>query len=190
MNYVKQLMQNPKDISDPIIAMNMTLVLIAKAFKLNYTTATKNNQKQTNCTIRYEYGSRKTDANGIQNVGNKNGLIVVPTVGNQNGNVVVAMAENNGIQIQAEKFDLMAVAIDCEEVEEVNANCNLMANLQQASTSCTYANKISIYDSNVIARATPCLRWSMWWTSEVRDKEGHIQCPPCICYIHGLGHEP
>ncbi|GJZ63697.1 hypothetical protein Tco_0620118 [Tanacetum coccineum] len=104
--------------------------------------------------------------------------------------LLMAQKEEAGIQIQAEEFDLMAVAIDCEEVEEVNANCNLMANLQQSSTSCTHANKIHIYDSNGIARATPCLRWSMWWTSKVRDKEGHIQCPPCICYIHGLGHEP
>ncbi|GJT32665.1 hypothetical protein Tco_0923084 [Tanacetum coccineum] len=48
---------------------------------------------------------------------------------------------NNGnqirsrIQLQAEEFDLMAAAADLDEIEEVNANCILMANLQQASTS-------------------------------------------------------
>ncbi|GJT07590.1 hypothetical protein Tco_0842052 [Tanacetum coccineum] len=82
---------------------------------------------------------------------------------NGNGNVVVAWAEGNaignngnqircyncrglgylagncteeaGIQIQAEEFDLMAAAADRDEIEEVNANCILMANLQQALTS-------------------------------------------------------
>ncbi|GJT15125.1 hypothetical protein Tco_0873831 [Tanacetum coccineum] len=32
-------------------------------------------------------------------------------------------------------FDLMAAVADLDEIEEVNANCILMANLQQASTS-------------------------------------------------------
>nr|GFD61855.1 Gag-Pol polyprotein [Tanacetum cinerariifolium] len=35
------------------------------------------------------------------------------------------------IQLQAEEFDLMAAAADLDEIEEVNANCILMANLQQ-----------------------------------------------------------
>ncbi|GJV77709.1 hypothetical protein Tco_1509293, partial [Tanacetum coccineum] len=43
--------------------------------------------------------------------------------------------EEAGIQLQAKKFDLMAGAADLDEIEEVNANCILMANLQQASTS-------------------------------------------------------
>ncbi|GJW15856.1 integrase, catalytic region, zinc finger, CCHC-type containing protein [Tanacetum coccineum] len=93
----------------------------------------------------------------IQNVGNQNGLIVVPGIANQNanqnrnGNVVAARAEGNGngkndnqrrcynykglgIQLQAKEFDLMATAGDIDEIEEVNANFILMANLQQAST--------------------------------------------------------
>nr|GEZ66838.1 hypothetical protein [Tanacetum cinerariifolium] len=43
--------------------------------------------------------------------------------------------EEAGIQLQAEEYDLMPVAPDLDEIEEVNANCILMANLQQASTS-------------------------------------------------------
>ncbi|GKB34359.1 hypothetical protein Tco_0879301 [Tanacetum coccineum] len=43
-NYIQQSMPNPEDISDPTIAMNMALVLMAKAFKLNYSTPTNNNQ--------------------------------------------------------------------------------------------------------------------------------------------------
>ncbi|GJY27793.1 hypothetical protein Tco_0403560 [Tanacetum coccineum] len=42
-NYMQQPMPNPKDITDPTIAMNMALVLIAKAFKINYLTPTNNN---------------------------------------------------------------------------------------------------------------------------------------------------
>ncbi|GJT79766.1 hypothetical protein Tco_1054108 [Tanacetum coccineum] len=75
---------------------------------------------------------------GIQNVRNQNRLIVVLGIANQNenGNVVTAWDEEEaGTQLQAEEFDLMAAAGDIDEIEEVNANCILMANLQQASTS-------------------------------------------------------
>nr|GFC14902.1 hypothetical protein [Tanacetum cinerariifolium] len=44
-NYVQQPMQNPEDITDPTTAMNMALALMAKAFKLNYSTPTNNNQR-------------------------------------------------------------------------------------------------------------------------------------------------
>nr|GFD08321.1 hypothetical protein [Tanacetum cinerariifolium] len=45
-------------------------------------------------------------------------------------------------------FDLMAAAADIDEIEEVNANCILMANLQQASTSGTQTDKALVYDLN------------------------------------------
>nr|GFB08020.1 hypothetical protein [Tanacetum cinerariifolium] len=45
--------------------------------------------------------------------------------------------EEARIQLQAEEFDFMAAAGDLDEIEEVNANCILMANLQQTSTSGT-----------------------------------------------------
>nr|GFB60529.1 hypothetical protein [Tanacetum cinerariifolium] len=136
----------------------------------------------------------------IQNVGNQNGLIVVPGNANQNsngnGNLVAARAEGNatrhngnqircyncrglghfarnctvrpkrrdvaylqtqlliaqkeeaGIQLQVKEFDLMAAATDLDEIKEVNANCILMANLQQASTSGTQTDKAPVYDSD------------------------------------------
>nr|GEX17588.1 hypothetical protein [Tanacetum cinerariifolium] len=95
----------------------------------------------------------------VQNVGNQNGLIGVQGNGNQNqienGNLVAVRAKGNaagqnenqircyncrgkeeaGIQLQAEEYDLMAAEANPDEIEEVNANCILMANLQQASTS-------------------------------------------------------
>nr|GEX11585.1 hypothetical protein [Tanacetum cinerariifolium] len=43
--YLQQPIPNPKDITDPTTAMNMALALIAKAFKLNYSTPTNNNQR-------------------------------------------------------------------------------------------------------------------------------------------------
>nr|GEW13371.1 hypothetical protein [Tanacetum cinerariifolium] len=90
-----------------------------------------------------------------QNVRNLNGYNAVQNVRNQNlnanGNLVAARAEGNaaghnenqircnncrgeeaGIQLKAKEFDQMAVVADLDEIEEVNANCILLANLQQA----------------------------------------------------------
>nr|GFA65139.1 putative reverse transcriptase domain-containing protein [Tanacetum cinerariifolium] len=44
-NYLQQPMPNPEDITDSTTAMNMTLALMDKAFKLNYSTPTNNNQR-------------------------------------------------------------------------------------------------------------------------------------------------
>nr|GEU49380.1 reverse transcriptase domain-containing protein [Tanacetum cinerariifolium] len=111
------------------------------------------------------------------NLNGQNGLIGVLENANQNGNgnLVAARAEGNaaghngnqirdaaylqtqlliaqkeeaGIQLQAKEFDLMAAAADLDEIEEFNANCILMANLQQASTSGTQTDKAPIYDSD------------------------------------------
>nr|GFC86956.1 Gag-Pol polyprotein [Tanacetum cinerariifolium] len=49
--------------------------------------------------------------------------------------LLITQKEEAGIQLQAEEFDFMAAAGDLDEIEEVNANCILMANLQHASTS-------------------------------------------------------
>nr|GFD14884.1 hypothetical protein [Tanacetum cinerariifolium] len=63
----------------------------------------------------------------VQNVGNPNGLIGVQ------GN---------------EEYDLMTATADLDEIEEVNANCILMANLQQASSSGTQTDSAPVYDSD------------------------------------------
>nr|GEX74204.1 hypothetical protein [Tanacetum cinerariifolium] len=62
--------------------------------------------------------------------------------------LLIAQKEKAGIQLQAEEYDLMAVAADIDEIIEVNANCILMANLQQASTSGTQTDNAPIYDSD------------------------------------------
>ncbi|GKB58500.1 hypothetical protein Tco_0914686 [Tanacetum coccineum] len=219
-NYMQQPMPNPKDITDPTTAMNMALVLMAKAFKLNYSTPTNNNQRISSNPRNRDIAqpgmnlgqdrqmqmvggcSECSSESGFQNVGNQNGLIVVLGIANQNlnpngnGYVVAVRAEGNairnngnpirwyncrglgylarnctvrprrrdaaylqtqlliaqkeeaGIQLQAEEFDLMAAAADLDEIEEVNANCILMANLQQASTSGTQTDNAPVYDSD------------------------------------------
>nr|GEY61972.1 reverse transcriptase domain-containing protein [Tanacetum cinerariifolium] len=218
-NYMHQPMPNPEDIIDPTTAMNMALALMAKAFKLNYSTPTNNNQRISSNPrnrqiaqpginmgqdrqmqmvggngknqFRQYAGQNVGNLNGynaiqnvgnqvvqnavqnprVENIGNQNGLIGVPGNTNQNlngnGNLVVARAEGNaagyngnqircyncrgeevGIQLQDEEFDLMAAAADLDEIKEVNANCILMANLQQASTSGTQTDKALVYDSD------------------------------------------
>nr|GFC61284.1 hypothetical protein [Tanacetum cinerariifolium] len=99
-------------------------------------------------------------------IGNQNGLIGVQGNGNQNhignGNLVAVRAEGNaagknGNQIrcyncrEVEEYDLMAAAVDLDEIEEVNANCILMANLQQASTSGTQTDSAPVYDTDGLA---------------------------------------
>nr|GEV35780.1 retrotransposon protein, putative, unclassified [Tanacetum cinerariifolium] len=49
--------------------------------------------------------------------------------------LLIAQKEEAGIQLQEEEYDLIAAAADLDEIDEVNANCILMANLQQASSS-------------------------------------------------------
>ncbi|GKA22130.1 hypothetical protein Tco_0708092 [Tanacetum coccineum] len=187
-NYMQQPMPNPENITDPITAMNVELVLMAKAFKLNYSTPTNNNQRISsnprnrqiaqpgmnmsqdrhmqmvggNCGNQFRQYAGQNVGNqngynavqiivnhivqnpGIQNAGNQNGLIVVSGIANQNqnpngnGNVVAARAEGNAIGNNG----------DLDEIEEVNANCFVMANLQQASTSGTQIDNAPVYDSD------------------------------------------
>ncbi|GJZ35646.1 hypothetical protein Tco_0581463 [Tanacetum coccineum] len=85
----------------------------------------------------------------IQNVGNHNRLSVVPGIENQHGNGnVIAQKEEAGIQLNSEEFEFMAAVGAYYEIKEVNANCTLKDNLQQASTSGTQTDKAPVYDSD------------------------------------------
>nr|GEX39865.1 integrase, catalytic region, zinc finger, CCHC-type, peptidase aspartic, catalytic [Tanacetum cinerariifolium] len=164
-NYMQQPMPNPEDITNLTTAMNMTLALMAKAFKLNYSTPTNNNQRislnprnrqiaqpsmnmgqdrQMQMNVGNQVIQHAVQNPRIQNVRNQNGLIGVPGNANRNpnvnGNLVAARAE--------EEFDLMAAALDLDEIKEVNANYILIENLQQASTSDTQTDKAPVYDSD------------------------------------------
>ncbi|GKD52614.1 hypothetical protein Tco_1281590 [Tanacetum coccineum] len=102
---------------------------------------------------------------GTHNVGNQNGLSVVPGIANQygNGNVIAARAKGNSNEINgnqitcynrrgeghyASNYTFMAVADACEETERANANCTLENKLQQASISGTQSDKAPVYDSD------------------------------------------
>ncbi|GJW00797.1 hypothetical protein Tco_1556048 [Tanacetum coccineum] len=131
---------------------------------------------------------------GIQNVENQNGLIVVPGIANpnlnknMNGNVVAAQAEGNGngnneawIQLQAKEFDLMAAAGNIDEIEEVNANCILMENLQQASTSGIQIDKAPVYDSDGSAEVESCYDndiFNMFNQEDVEHNGGTLEQHP------------
>nr|GEW35457.1 hypothetical protein [Tanacetum cinerariifolium] len=159
-------MPNPEDITDPTTAINMELALMAKAFKLNYSTPTNNNQR-----ISLNPCNRQIAQPGM-NIGQDKQMQMVGgysecsleseslecwksewvnwcsrgmghfarncTVRPRRRDVVylqnqllIAQKEEAGIQLQAEEFDLMAAAADLDEIEEVNANCILMANLHK-----------------------------------------------------------
>nr|GEZ74157.1 hypothetical protein [Tanacetum cinerariifolium] len=62
--------------------------------------------------------------------------------------LLIAQKEEAGIQLQAEEFDMIVAAADLDEIKEINVNCILMANLQQASTSGTQTDKAPVYDSD------------------------------------------
>nr|GEW64090.1 hypothetical protein [Tanacetum cinerariifolium] len=60
--------------------------------------------------------------------------------------LLIAQKEEAEIQLQAKELDFMAAVGDLDEIKEVNANCILMANLQQASTSGTQHDRALVYD--------------------------------------------
>ncbi|GJZ64896.1 retrovirus-related pol polyprotein from transposon TNT 1-94, partial [Tanacetum coccineum] len=208
-NYMQQPMPNPEDILDPTAAMNMALALMAKAFKLNYSTPTNNNQRissnphnrqiaRPGINLGQDNQMHMVKGNGGnqfrqyagQNVGNQNGngnVVATRAKGNANGNngnqircynyrglghlarnctvrpkrrdaaylqtqLLIAQKEEAGVHLQAGEFDLIAAAADLDKIKEVNANCILMANLQQASTSSTQTDKALVYDSDGSAK--------------------------------------
>ncbi|GJV00547.1 hypothetical protein Tco_1329817 [Tanacetum coccineum] len=168
-NYMQQPMINPEDIFDPTIAMNMALVLTAKAFKLNYSKPTNNNQRiSSNPPIGRLHNRNVGNQNGyneIQNVGNQ---VVQNTVQIQHGLKVIVMGTTKiryGVTTAEDWVIMPGIALpsqekgmllffrlrDLEEIEKVNANYILMANLQQASTSGTQTDKAPVYDSDGLA---------------------------------------
>ncbi|GJW46032.1 hypothetical protein Tco_0077678, partial [Tanacetum coccineum] len=93
---------------------------------------------------------------GIENLNaiqNGNGNVVAARVkangnGNNGNQIKCYKCQGLGMQLQAEVFDLMAAAGDIDEIEKVNANCILMANLQQASTTGIQIGQSPVYDSD------------------------------------------
>nr|GEZ78369.1 hypothetical protein [Tanacetum cinerariifolium] len=142
-NYMQQPMPNPKDITDPTTAMNMALILMAKAFKLNYSTPTNNNQRissnprnrqiaQLGMNMGQDRQTHMVGGNGVipfkqyvgqNNVRNQKGLIIVLGIANQNpngnGNIVAAQAEGNVIENNGNRIR----CYNCRGLGHLARNC-------------------------------------------------------------------
>nr|GEZ00411.1 hypothetical protein [Tanacetum cinerariifolium] len=150
-NYIQQPMPNPEDITYPTTAMNMAVALMAKTFKLNYSTSTNNNHRISSNPINRQIAQpginmgqdRQTQLvggngeNQFRQYARKNVRNLNRNVNQtRNANLGAAHAEGNAAEHNA----------DLDEIKEVNTNCMLMANLQQASTSGTQIDKAPVYD--------------------------------------------
>nr|GFD15917.1 hypothetical protein [Tanacetum cinerariifolium] len=126
-NFLQQPMTNPEDITDPTIAMNMALALMAKAFKLNYSTPTNNNQRISSNPRNRQIakpGMNMGQDRQIQMIGGNDGNQFRQGFGPYARNctarprrrdaaylqtqLLIAQKEEAGIQLQAEEYDLMA----------------------------------------------------------------------------------
>nr|GEW52108.1 hypothetical protein [Tanacetum cinerariifolium] len=156
-NVMQPPMTSLEDINNPTEAMNAILIIFAKALQL--TAPTNNNQRTSSnphnlCrtsgteSARVQLMAEWWDSSCSEHCLECKEETIVPGIANESetGNIVAARAE--GIQLQVEEFDFMAAAGDLDEIEEVNDNCILMANLQHASTSGIQLDKAPVYDTD------------------------------------------
>ncbi|GJR91558.1 putative RNA-directed DNA polymerase [Tanacetum coccineum] len=143
---MKQSMPNPKDISDPTIAIDMALVLMAKTFNLNDTTPTNNNQTTSSNPC-----NRQTTQPGM-NMGQDRQMLMVEDIGgnqfrqyaehnagnqigcnavqnNGNGNVIAARAEGNGNGNNENQMR----CYHCQRVDHYARNCTVKPRKRDAA---------------------------------------------------------
>nr|GEV59928.1 hypothetical protein [Tanacetum cinerariifolium] len=169
-NYLQQPMPNPEDITDPTTAMNMALVdqnpRVQNIGNQNGLIGVQGNENH-NQIGNGNLVTTSAEGNAAGQNGNQIRCYNCRGVGHYARNytvrprrrgdaylqtqLLIAHKEEAGIQLHAEEYDLMAAATDLDEIEEVNANCILMANLQQASTSGTQTYSAPVYDSDGLA---------------------------------------
>nr|GFC69562.1 ribonuclease H-like domain-containing protein [Tanacetum cinerariifolium] len=126
LNYFQQPMTNLEDITDSTTAMNMALTLMAKAFKLNYSTPTNNNQRISSNPRNKQIaqpGKNMVQDRQIQMVGGHyaRNCTVRPRrrdAAYLQTQLLIAQKEEAGIQLHAEEYDLMAAAADLDEIKE------------------------------------------------------------------------
>nr|GFA02394.1 hypothetical protein [Tanacetum cinerariifolium] len=153
-NYMQQPMPNPEDIIDPTTAMNIALALMAKAFKLNYSTPTNNNQRnssnprnrqitQPGMNMGQDRQMHMVGGNGEnqfrqyvgQNVGNLNGYNVVHHVENQ-------VAQNLRVQNVRNQNGLIGFSGNGNQ----NGNGNLVVARAEGNTAGHNGNQIRCYN--------------------------------------------
>ncbi|GJX38540.1 hypothetical protein Tco_0251843 [Tanacetum coccineum] len=177
-NYLQHPMQNPEDISNPTTTFDMALALIAKAFTLNDTTPTNNNQRSSSNPNNMQIAQP-----GMNMDQDRQMLMVEDNVGNQTecnaecqesgvtaAEEKIAQKEEAGIQLNSEEFDFMAAADAYNEIEKVTANCNLQDNLQQASTPGTQSDKAFVYDSDGSAELSKSCSFFSFFPSEPKQE--------------------
>nr|GEV65372.1 putative ribonuclease H-like domain-containing protein [Tanacetum cinerariifolium] len=162
-NFMQPPMTSLKDIYDPTEAMDTALILFAKAFQLTTTKGPhltlaivrllSQDSSFSKCSL--ECGCSKWNqarcynCRGLGHIARN--FTAIPRrkdAAYLQTQLIITQKEEAGIQLQAEGFDFMAPTGDLDEIEEVNANCILMANLQHASTSGTQLNKAPVYDTD------------------------------------------
>ncbi|GKB54228.1 retrovirus-related pol polyprotein from transposon TNT 1-94 [Tanacetum coccineum] len=123
-------MQNPRDILNPTTALDMALEYMSKAFQLNNTTPTNNNQRSSSNPC-YSQIAQSVQNQGTKNVGNQNGLSVVPGIANQhgNGNVVSARAEGNSNRINGNQIR----CYNCRGEGHYASNCTVKPRKRDAA---------------------------------------------------------
>ncbi|GKC11001.1 hypothetical protein Tco_1007783 [Tanacetum coccineum] len=117
---MQQPMQIPKDISDPTTAIDMALVLMAKAFTLNDTTPTNNNQRSSSNPSNMQIAQP-----GMNMDQDRQMLMVEDNVGNQfRPNAmqnVRNQAEANGNGINGNQIR----CYNCQGVDHYTSNCTV-----------------------------------------------------------------
>nr|GFA98279.1 hypothetical protein [Tanacetum cinerariifolium] len=109
-------MPNPDDITDSTTAMNMTLALMAKPFKLNYSTPTNNNQR-----ISSNPRNRKIAQPGMNMGQDRQMQMVGGNGGNQFRQETVEQHSANFEEIRALYESLYKnLAVEVEKVNSVN----------------------------------------------------------------------
>nr|GEU99881.1 hypothetical protein [Tanacetum cinerariifolium] len=153
-------MPNPKDITNPTTAMNMALALMDKAFKLNYSTPTNNNQRissnlcnrqiaQPGMNMGQDRQMQMVGGNGEnqfrqyagQNVRNLNGYNAVQNVENL---VVQNAAQNLRVQNIGNQNGLIGVPGNANQ--NLNRNGNLLAARAKENAARHNGNQIRCYN--------------------------------------------
>nr|GEW20204.1 hypothetical protein [Tanacetum cinerariifolium] len=148
-------MQNPKDISNPTIALDMALELMAKAFQLNNTTPTNNNQRISSNPCYSQISQLGTNIDQYRHM-----LMVDDNVGNQfrenvvqianqhgNGNVVAARVKGNSNGINGNPIR----CYNCQGEDHYASNCTIKPRKQDNELSAVPGIANQHGNGNVVA---------------------------------------
>nr|GEV18476.1 retrovirus-related Pol polyprotein from transposon TNT 1-94 [Tanacetum cinerariifolium] len=144
-NYMQQPMPNPEDITYPTTAMNMALVLMAKAFKQNYSTLTNNNQR-----ISSNLRNRQIAQPGmnIASLAIRPGKTSILRPGNLNGYNAVQNVRNQVVQNAVQNIGNQngLIGVPGNANQNLNGNGNLVAARAEGNAAVHNRNRIRCYN--------------------------------------------